>query len=211
MIKFKNWLEATENPVTVRNNKILYIIRGLPGSGKSYTAKQLLYRFGGGDNEYGHIFSIDHEFTPETVRKRQAGIEVGGDDEDREYKKNFSTSRRPAMVRRMIQRFREAVDQGVTPLIVDNTNIKIEHMRSFADYAEKEGYEIRIQYPESEHWKQGREALRTKDPEAMKVFASALRQMGRHNVPEDKLIQMMKSWDHSPTMTDILGRDPTES
>lgn len=210
-MNFRQWIEENQTKKTpqIRNQKILILMRGLPGSGKSYTAQKLLNYLGSGDNEYGHIFSIDHEFTPETVSRRKSGIEVSKDEEDREYHRNFSFSRRPAMVRRMIQRFRESVDQGVTPLIVDNTNIKTEHMRGFADHAEKNGYEVRVQYPESEHWKQGRDALRTKDPEAMQSFARALRQAGRHNVPEETLIQMMKSWDHAPAMADILGRDPT--
>jgi predicted kinase len=207
-MNFRKWLESQRGPLRVRNNKILILMRGLPGSGKSFTSKQLLYRYGGGE-ENGHIFSIDHEFMPNTIRKREAGINVSDEEEDAEYKKNFSTSRLPVMVRKVIERFKKSVDQGITPLIVDNTNIKTEHMRSFADYAEKAGYEVKIQYPESEHWKQHKDALRTKDSDAMKAFASTLRKMGRHDVPEERLIQMMKSWDYAPTMIDILGRDPT--
>jgi predicted kinase len=209
-MNFKQWLE-TETAPQIRNKKILVLMRGLPGAGKSYTAKQVLYRLGGGE-PHGHIFSIDDEFMPDALRKRLAGIEVSPEEEDAEYKKNFSVRRRPAMVRKMIERFKAAVDQGITPIIVDNTNIKIEHMRGFADYAEKEGYEVRIQYPESEHWKTHKDALRTKDPEAMKAFAQALKQFGRHNVPEETLLQMMKTWDFQPPMAGkegILGRDPT--
>ena len=70
---FSKYVEAKDSaPVVV-------LMRGFPGSGKSYRAKQILQELGGGD-PHGHIFSTDDFWIPTTKELRAAGEHVSDED-----------------------------------------------------------------------------------------------------------------------------------
>ena len=50
--------------------KYCIIMRGTPGTGKSFTAKEMLKKYGGGD-PHGHIFSTDDFFVRDVREERR--------------------------------------------------------------------------------------------------------------------------------------------
>ncbi len=93
----------------LQKDKILIVLRGLPGSGKSYTAKQIQSELG------GQIFSTDEKFMV-----------------DGEYKFNVADlGKNHKLTQEDVQK---AVDAGVSPIIVDNTNIKLIQNLKFLDF-----------------------------------------------------------------------------
>ena len=96
--------------------KLAYIMRGIPGSGKSTVAQQLA-------GEVGQIHSTDDYFYV-----------------DGEYR--FDPSKLGEYHARNLEAFCACLDAGVPIVICDKTNIKI---RDFCDYvkaAEKAGYQV---------------------------------------------------------------------
>lgn len=113
-------------------NKMLYVLRGCPGSGKSYKAKQLA-------GESGVICSADDFF-----------IEKG----EGEYA--FDPSLLGQAHQQCQDRTIEALKQEKSPIIIDNTNTKLWEMkklRPIIQLAQSMGYSVRIEEPETDWWK----------------------------------------------------------
>ena len=214
MKPFPDWLrirEAQEAPKAIINvPRILIIMRGIPGAGKSHTAQQMLSKHGG--NAEGHIFSTDDQFIPETRKMRRSGNYVSPGDEKSEYKANYlrSMSLRAAHAGNL-KEFKAAVDQGTTPLILDNTNTKAWEAKAYAEYADKAGYDIQIQEPTSEWWKAYRKYLTNKKDHADELdeFARILHSRQQHGASLERIKQLIDDWQHNLKVEDILGRDPT--
>lgn len=209
-MKFANWLESEENKLILGPKKILILMRGLPGSGKSTITNKLLNQYGGSPD--GHIFSTDNFWIPETRAKRRNGLHVNDAEEDREYALNFDLNKLRSAHLSNIKEFKFAVDRGVSPIIVDNVNSTVDKMRPYADYAEKAGYEILVKYPSSDWWKQNYRYLSDKKTYApqLDLFAQELAKRNKHGVPIEKIKEFIAQWDHNPTLEEILGRKPTK-
>lgn len=202
MTTFRMWLE------NVANKKILILMRGFPGSGKSYRANLLLQKYGG--NPEGHILSTDNFWISNTLERRRKGEYVSAEEEQKEYETNFNVEKLRSAHHQTHSQFKIKVDQGITPLIIDNTNIRKEYMRPFIEYAEKEGYEIRIEYPDSPWWKDVAKHLSLKPAERnQKELDSALKVLydrQRHAMTMDVYHKMAADWDEKPSIDDIMGR-----
>ena len=104
----------------MNERKILYVMRGLPGSGKTKRAKELV-----GD---GIIHSVDdyhikdgkYEFDIDNLRKY--------------HYLNFMASV-------------ESMKKGITPIVIDNTNITASNCRNYVDAGRTYGYEIQVVEP----------------------------------------------------------------
>ena len=98
--------------------KVAYIMRGVPGSGKSTIAKQLA-----GDNGSVHstddFFYVDGEyrFNPECLREY--------------HDLNFEA-------------FRNNLNNGVPVIILDNTNTRRWHFERYVEAAESTGYLVAL-------------------------------------------------------------------
>ena len=242
--------------------KICYIMRGIPGTGKSTKAKELLLQFGG--TPQGHIFSTDTTFhpitnklralghiTPESISLEQAWelceeikkmwfsvkwstAKAEGQDafiqfkaladknryyealsaaqqminvlETVEYRNNWHGSKMKQAHGDNLTRFKLAVDQGVSPVIVDNTNVVASQPAAYVRYAQDAGYEIRIQEPTSPHWEAHRDLLADKyqNREKLEDFAKLLADKNTHGVPLDSIKNMMAKWQHNLKVKDIL-------
>ncbi|HEV3251222.1 MAG TPA: hypothetical protein VGZ71_09745 [Puia sp.] len=66
MIEFEKWMEVKE-----MNQKVVFLMRSIPGCGKTFTAHELLRQHGG--TPEGHIFSTDSKFHPVTNKLRALG------------------------------------------------------------------------------------------------------------------------------------------
>ncbi len=130
---YKNILTSdNESDIIPSMNKELIIMRGGSGSGKSFKAKQLA-------RETGVICSADDFFT-----------ELGKG----EYAFN------PSLLGKAHQQCQErtiqALKQGASPVIIDNTNTQLWEMKKLKpiiQLAQSLGYGIKIEEPETEWWK----------------------------------------------------------
>jgi len=103
-------------------NKKLIIMRGLPGSGKSEKAKQLV--------EDGIIHSTDNYFVQDGVYKFDENNIC------RFHDLNLMSSI-------------ESMKKGVSPIIIDNTNLISFYCEDYVENAKIYGYEIVVVEPES--------------------------------------------------------------
>jgi len=98
--------------------KVAFILRGVPGSGKTELAELLA-------ENHGAIHSTDSYFF-------QNGIYVYNPALLAEYhERNFAA-------------FRESLDSGIRMVICDNTNVQRRHYEKYAVAAEKKGYTVII-------------------------------------------------------------------
>lgn len=177
---FSEWIDK---------NLICCIMRGLPGSGKSYKVRTLIARYGGDDD---HIFSADKYF--EHVAEREFIKRYGRKPNDKElqagYKKAWNPRSLGVAHRYCFEEFQKAVDLGITPVIVDNTNTTRSQFERYFKYAEDNEYRVRIEEPESPWWKEAREDLgntKIKYSKKLQQLKKDLLKHGAHNVPADTI------------------------
>ncbi len=222
MKKFKEFVSNKEG------QKTLILIRGIPGSGKSYTAKQMLEKYGGGD-PHEHIFSTDDFFIQDAIKDRRerqaAGENINSELEAELEKDAYTSSWTPQKLGIAhgwnFSRFQQAIDKGVNPVIVDNTNVKAKEMRKYAQYANQAGYGIEIQEPTSKWWQDHAHMLSDKENhgEALENFARYLaghhqgmeKQYGArgnvHGVPLDTIRGMLRRWQPNINIDDVLKKN----
>ncbi|KAL4142940.1 hypothetical protein QTP88_005329 [Uroleucon formosanum] len=178
-----NWerLSTTETPI----NKILYLVskrfkvlvlmRGCPGSGKSYQATNILNLCYKNANIDDFIFSADKFFT-----KKYNGQYC------------FNRNKLSEAHNWAFQQFEIAVRLEVTPVIVDNTNCEAWEMEKYAKVAVNNGYWIEIIEPNTE-WAWDRMQLFKKNTHSVSYdcISSFLRRYD-HNINVDSLLTRFK-------------------
>lgn len=150
MLSFKNFLENSQS-------KILIIMRGLPGSGKSSLAQKL--------GKGGSVFSTDDLFMSP------------------EGKYQFDQSKLKINHELNLNRTKKAMENGISPVVVDNTNVSSDDIRPYVELAHKLGYKIEFREPETP-WR---------------YDASELAKRNAHHVPQDRIEGMLKNWE--PNLT----------
>jgi len=144
------------------SQKKLIIMRGISGSGKSTKAKEL-----GAD-----------------------GVVLGSDDfwgED--Y--NFDRSKIGEAHEWNQNRVREALSNGISPVVVDNTNTQFWEMKPYVEMALEHGYEIEFEEPDTP-WKFDLEELTKRN---------------QHGTPRDIINQMLMNWQRNPSIEAILNSE----
>ena len=196
--RFSKWVESKEQ------EKVCIIIRGFPGSGKSTKINALLAKHGG---DYDHIFSTDNHWIPVTNQKRRRGEQVSAREELEEYKSNWSAEKLGAAHAHNFQEFQYAVDLGISPVIVDNTNITSREFANYAQYAHKAGYKIKIEEPDSPWWNEHRPFLADKklDPKKLDDFAKILFKKNTHGVPLEVIQRSIQRWQDKIDLDELLG------
>jgi predicted kinase len=183
MKSFKEW----------QDDKVLYIMRGVPGSGKSYTARQIMASHGAELDPTNHIFSTDDFF---------------GSGE--EYKKNWAAEKLGRAHAWNFDRFKEAVHKGTSPIIIDNTNIKSWQWSNYVEYAKRFGYRVEIKESESPWWLDHRNMLHDKQKYSKELtdFAAFLSgnnpvlsnkygvKSNVHGVPFETIRSMLDKWEN---------------
>ena len=148
-------------------SKTLVIMRGLPGSGKSTKAKSL--------GEGGAVFAADDFFMR------------GG--------KYVYDPRLSGHAHLWNQgRVKAAMRMGVSPIVVDNTNVKAEHAKPYVDAAKENGYEVSFEEPDSPWWKESFSPDMSEEDKSRLV--KELMAHGTHGVPEDVIRKMLDEWQH---------------
>lgn len=108
--------------------KIMIILRGPPGCGKSYLGREIINKTVNGDYQ-NHIFSADDYFLNERGQYNYVPDRIKN---AHEFNQN---------------RVRKKCEEGWSPIIVDNTHIKIWEMFPYCEFSVKNGYLIEICEP----------------------------------------------------------------
>ena len=197
--KFSQWVENKQQ------EKVFIILRGPPGSGKSTKIHALLVKYGG---DYDHVFSTDNYFIPVSQQKKRRGEQVSASDEYQEYRSNWKAEKLGAAHAHNFQEFQYAVDLGVTPLLLDNTCIVSRDFSHYAEYADKAGYVVKLEEPDSPWWNEARPLLADKKLNAKKLedFASVLASRNTHGVPLATIQKMLGRWQNDIDLDVLLGK-----
>jgi predicted kinase len=155
-----------------RPSDILIIMRGIPGAGKSTKVKTLVEFFKG-----GRVHSTD------------ALIE-----ESHDYNQFFSdmiASGSFANLSRMhsknLQNAKKSMDEGISPVIIDNTHIRANEAKAYVEYALKLGYSD--------------ERIMIVDIGTGGLTAEQLANRNTHGVPLKKIEEMIKAYDSTGELT----------
>ncbi|XP_076803363.1 uncharacterized protein LOC143447240 [Clavelina lepadiformis] len=150
-----------------RNDQCLeiYLMRGAPGSGKSTLAKKLA-----GKN--GVILSTDDFFMIRGIY----------------YFDPSRLSEAHSWNQRQAEQF---LSKGMSPVVIDNTNIVGWEMRPYMMTAIKYSYHIYIKEPDTP-WKRK---------------ASELTKRNSHGVPKDSIINMLDRYEENLTVEKVVGRE----
>lgn len=148
---------------THRSSLVLILMRGLPGSGKSTLARELLST---GPN--GLILSTDDYFDQRDGYRYEVGL-LGAAHEWNQ------------------SRAKDAMHDGRSPIIIDNTNLQAWEMKPYVRMALERGYKVDFCEPDTS-WKF--------DP-------YELEKRNKHGVPQEKIAQMMDRYSF-PISIDIV-------
>uniref|UniRef100_A0A8C0I8S0 NEDD4 binding protein 2 like 2 n=1 Tax=Bubo bubo TaxID=30461 RepID=A0A8C0I8S0_BUBBB len=147
------------------SQKFLLILRGLPGSGKSTLSRILL-----GQSRDGIVFSTDDYF------RQQDGYTYNatqlGDAHDWNQK-----------------RAKQAMEQGKSPVIIDNTNTQAWEMKPYVEVALEKGYRVEFHEPDT-WWKF--------DPEE-------LEKRNKHGVTREKIAQMLERYEYQISIPIVMN------
>ena len=144
--------------------KIMYIMRGLPGSGKSSVAREL--------GKGGAILSTDDFFMIEGEYKYDPSM-IG-------YAHTWNQGRAD-----------QAIKAGVSPIVIDNTNVAGWQAKPYVERAVANGYRVEVKEPTTS-WKFNAEELAEKNT---------------HEVPLDVIQQMVRDWEPNLSAEDILNSE----
>ncbi|XP_047246717.1 NEDD4-binding protein 2-like 2 [Girardinichthys multiradiatus] len=142
---------------------VLILMRGLPGSGKTSRARELL-----SSGPSGIILSTDDYFAEKEGYHYDPGL-LGAAHEWNQ------------------SRAKDALQDGRSPIIIDNTNLQAWEMKPYVKMALERGYEVDFCEPDT-RWKF--------DP-------YELEKRNKHGVPQEKIAQMMDRFSF-PISIDIV-------
>jgi predicted kinase len=150
-------------------DKVLVIMRGIPGAGKSTRAKNLV--------EGGRIHSTDTLI-----------------EESHDYRQFFSdmiSSGSFVNLSRMhsknLQNAKKSIDEGISPIVIDNTNIRANESKAYVEYALKAGYDDAN--------------IRIVDVGTGGLTAEELANRNTHGVPLKKIEEMIKTYNSTGQLT----------
>ncbi|XP_005387768.1 PREDICTED: NEDD4-binding protein 2-like 2 [Chinchilla lanigera] len=151
--------------------KLLILLRGLPGSGKTTLSRILL-----GQSRDGIVFSTDDYFHHQDGYRYN--VNQLGDAHD--WNQN---------------RAKQAIDQGRSPVIIDNTNTQAWEMKPYVEMAIGKGYRVEFHEPET-WWKF--------DPEE-------LEKRNKHGVSRKKIAQMLDRYEYQMSISIVMNSvEPTQ-
>lgn len=168
--------------------KTLIVLRGLPACGKSRTAKNLAGKSGVICEEDQYYYS-----------------EVGDDPKAFDYDKRLVKDAE-VWVEKI---FYDAMDNDVSPIIIDQGNSRASGAKWYVKRAIKRGYKVVIKEADSPWWRCIRELLKDKEKnkEELMQWAKMLELVSRniHQVSYKKIFHRMMRWENDITVEDILN------
>jgi NEDD4-binding protein 2 len=224
-LTFQQYLDQKRPDLIRPGEKVCIIMRGLSGSGKSFTAREQSRKYGGTED---NIFSTDDFFVSDVKSQRKAAPPDQQDDtywnelEGETYRANWNPEKLHAAHNWNHRRVEEAMKSGLTPIVVDNTNIRPREIRPYIKMAEQYGYKPVIQEPTSPWWNDHAHMLHDKQKygKELEDFARYLagyhqgyeQKYGArgnvHGVPLDTIRNMIRRWQPNLTVDKVLNPDP---
>ena len=177
----------TRNP----GPKRLVLMRGLPSSGKSWTARRIA------SEEGGEVFEFDAFF-------ERAGSPGASTPEF-----HWSRSALPQARRAQFRLVREAVDAGVSPIVADDDHRPGPTAKAISSYALSRGYKIEFREPDSPWWLALRPLLENKPAHTRELgtWAQKLCRLNAstHRVSLASFVARIERWNPDLTLLDILA------
>ncbi len=169
------WKRFLENKL----QKVMIIMRGVSGSGKSTKARQMA-------GPSGQIFSTDDFF---------------GSNYD------FDETKIAEAHQWNQERVRQAAEQGISPVVVDNTNVEAWEMKPYVQLAQQYGYEVQFGEPDTEIWQQAKQA----NGAALMKVAQELSQLNSHGVPAETIADMLSKYSPADVKQILASKAPWEN
>lgn len=153
--------------------KVMWILRGVSGSGKSTKAKELGVGgiILGSDDFFGHEYVFDAKLLVEAHKWNQG-------------------------------RVRDSIRAGVSPIVVDNTNVRFWEMKPYVELALAAGYEVKFAEPDSPQWKKFHNNMSDNE---LNDLAVELAFLNKHGVPLSTIKSKLAQWEHSATIDAVLN------
>ncbi|XP_077197953.1 NEDD4-binding protein 2-like 2 [Paroedura picta] len=147
------------------SQKLLLILRGLPGSGKTTLSHILL-----GQRRDGIVFSTDDYFCQQGGWSYNVGQLGAAHDWNQ-------------------KRAKQAMEQGRSPIIIDNTNTQAWEMKPYVEAALEKCYRVEFHEPDT-WWKF--------DPEE-------LEKRNKHGVSREKIMQMLERYEYQISIPIVMN------
>lgn len=178
-----------------QTDQIVYLMRGLPGCGKSTTARNLA-------GNHGIVCETDDHFYSQ----------VGIDPKRYDYDSTLLPDARAWNLRS----FQEALQNRNTPVVVDRGNGLNLETQAYVLLADKHGYRVELREPDSPWWQELRVLLRYREFVAEELFeqwAAALSVQTRngHRVPAAVILEWMLAWKAELTVDEIRNLSGSSS
>lgn len=165
--------------------RVVYLMRGLPSCGKSFTARQLA-------GEDGLVLETDEFFRapedPSVYRYREELL--------------------PEARLWNLRRFEAALAAAVSPIVVDRGNGRNRETYEYASRAVAQGYQVELKEAASPWWAEIRRLLQDKQNHAaeLEAWSTRLAELSRqtHRVPQSTIYRWMQSWKADLTVDEIL-------
>jgi hypothetical protein len=175
--------------MTASTSLIVYLMRGLPGCGKSHRARQLA-------GASGVVLETDQYFYDH----------VGFDP----TRYDFDEDLLPAARAWILSRMRESMAAKISPIVVDRGNGLNRETCEFAKCARDAGYELELAEPDSPWWNELRVLLKCRQHVADVLFDSWAQRLSdktkeTHRVPATTIRNWMRTWRHDLTIDEILS------
>jgi dephospho-CoA kinase len=167
-------------------SKIVYFMRGVPGTGKSYTANLIA-------GQKGRVIETDAYF---------------GEPSD-----NFKFIRRKRKEARkwVFEELKKAINNNVTPIVIDRGNNPAVYPKKLMQYAVLNGYTVELAEPISENWQIIRTLLseRPFSNASLKRYSNQLAQINAntHHVKADKIYKRLLDYNVLATVDSFLNYD----
>ena len=176
---FKTFLE--------NESRILYLMRGISGTGKSTLARKMAKELG------GVIFSTDDYLEGKTKEEYEDNIRAA-----------MAANKMHWFHRQNLERVVKAMEGGISPIFVDNTNVKKSHMQPYVEAAYIHNYEVKFAQPEQ--MDKLVELLRDKIKNLSRLQFAALKMGDRniHGVPNQVIFKQLMQWHMDPKVDDFL-------
>ena len=170
-------------------DKVIYLMRGLPACGKSHKARRLA-------GSEGIVLQTDEYFY----------TQVG----DNPGRYDYSDELLPAARQWNFARFRDAISQEMSLIVVDRGNGLNAETWEYAIYAVEHGYRVELAEPDSPWWQELRVLLKYRryvDDRLFDAWAQKLAEatLDTHRVRASTIRHWMSRWRHDLTVDEILN------
>ncbi|XP_076464262.1 uncharacterized protein LOC143296296 [Babylonia areolata] len=123
---------------------LVVIVRGLPGSGKTYVSKLLREKEIANGGGAPRMLSLDDYFMVE-VEKKEVDPDTGKKVTKKVLEYEYEQDMEEAYLQSLFKSFKKTVDDGLFPfIIVDAINEKVKSFEPFWSYAKSKGFQVYV-------------------------------------------------------------------